>query len=306
MLHVLLKVLRSSVVAIATVLCLTATGHAASPADMSLKVTGTSFKVGGLGRYTITVANRGGQPTNDAVHVVVALPAGLTLASQATGGWTCSANGQLVDCVTQRVFGVGKTNTFRLFVKVCDAAFPVVFPSFQVVYAGDPNAGNNIATRSTGIRPGQCVQGTVTPTSGSGSGTPTPTRTPLPGGTPTPTTVAGSPGAPVVTGFTCNGATQCTVATNQSFQLQLNFTDPNGNAISWSIMARRDDGFTTQVGHGNLGVPTASASIPLQFPGFTCSFSHCRQDMWTFSLTATDTTGLTSAPMSIAITVLGN
>jgi uncharacterized repeat protein (TIGR01451 family) len=302
--HVLVKVLRLSVITVAAMLLLAPSGRAAMPTDMSLKVTGTSFKVGLRGRYTVTVANRGSQPTDDAVHVRTTLPAGLTLISQQVGAWTCSAAGQSVDCVTQRSLGVGKTSTFHFWVSVCTAAFPGVVTSFQVVYAADPNSGNDVATRSTSVRPGQCVLGTRTPTASSGA--PTATRTPLPAGTRTPTPVPGNPAAPVVTSFTCNGGAQCTVSAGESFMLNFSFTDADANAISWLIMAQRDDGFTTQVGRGRLGTPTGSATIPLQFPGFTCSFSHCRQDMWEFSLTATDTTGLTSTPVSVAITVLGS
>ena len=304
MYHLLLKVLRLTVVTAGTVLLLASIGRAATPTDLSLKVTGTSFRVGALGRYSITVANRGNQPTNDPVHVTMTLPAGLTLTSQTGGNWTCSANGQDVDCMTQRTLGAGRTSTFRLWVRVCDAAFPLIVSSFQVVYAADTNAGNDIARRSTVVRAGQCVQGSVTPTVQ--SGTPVPTRTPVPGATRTPTSIPGGSGAPVVTGFTCNGDTQCSVATDESFQLLFSFTDPDRNAISWSIMARRDDGFSQQVGRGSLGAPTASATIPIQFPAFTCSFSHCRQDVWTFSLTVTDTTGLTSAAAVVTITVLAN
>jgi uncharacterized repeat protein (TIGR01451 family) len=296
--HVLFKILRPPVVAAGMLLLLASGARAASPTDLSVKVTGTSFKVGALGRYTLTVANRGKQPTDAPVHVTVTLPPGLTLVPQTAGSWSCSANAQAVDCVTQRSLAAGRISTFRVWVRVCDAAFPLVFTSFQVVYPADTKTSNNLANRSTVIRAGQCLQGTVTPTSRSGTPAATRTRTP----TPSP----GSTDAPVVTSFTCNGGTQCTVATDQSFQVLFSFTDANANAISWSIMGRRDDGFTQQVGRGSLGAGTASATIPIEFPAFRCSFAHCRQDVWTFSLTVTDTTGLTSAPVSVTITVLAN
>lgn len=302
--HVLFKILSQSVVTGFALLLLASAGRAVTPTDLTLKVTGTSFRVGSLGRYTVTVANRGNQPTDAPVHVMVTLPAGLTLAQQAAGSWTCTANGQAVDCVMQRALAAGRTSTFRLQVSVCDAAFPLVFASFQVVYPADTKTSNNFANRSTGIRAGRCIQGTVTPTSG--SGTPIATGSPPPTSTRTPTPVPGSTNAPVVTSFTCNGDTQCTVATDQSFQLLFSFTDADANAISWSIMGRRDDGFTQQMARGSLGAGTASATIPIQFPAFTCSFSHCRQDVWTFTLTVSDTTGLTSAPVSVTITVLAN
>ena len=303
----LFKVLRLSVLAGGAVLLLAANSRGATPTDMTLKVTGASFRVGSLGRYTLTVANRGNQPTDEPVAVHVTLPDGLTLASQRGSDWTCSATGQVVDCVTSRSFGVGRVRTLRLSVNVCTMGVSSVVTSFQVVYAADTNPGNNTAMRSTGIRPGQCG-GAATPTQGSGM--PTATRTPVSGATRTPTPTpmpnGGNPAAPVVTSFTCEGGAACTVSAGQSFALQFSFTDSNGNAISWNMMARRDDGFTTQVGHGTLGTGTAGTTISLQHPGFTCSFSHCRQDVWDFALTVTDTTGLTSAPVSVTITVLGS
>jgi uncharacterized repeat protein (TIGR01451 family) len=303
----LFKVLRLSALAFGAVLLLAANSRGATPTDLTLKVTGTSFRVGSLGRYTLTVANRGNQPTDQPVAVHVTLPDGLTLASSRGSDWTCSATGQVVDCVTSRSLGVGRVRTLRLSVNVCTTGVSSVVTSFQVVYAADTNPGNNTATRSTGIRPGQCG-GAVTPTQG--SGTPIATRTPVPGTTRTPTPTpmpnGGNPAAPVVTNFTCEGGAACTVSAGQSFALQFSFTDVDGNAISWSIMARRDDGFTAQVGRGSLGAGTAGTTISLQHPGFTCSFSHCRQDVWIFALTVTDTTGLTSAPVSVTITVLGS
>ena len=303
----LFKVLRLSALAVGTVLLLAASSRGATPTDMTLKVTGASFRVGSLGRYTVTVANRGNQPTDQPVAVHVTLPDGLTLASQRSSGWTCLANGQAVDCVTSRTFGVGRVSTLRLSVNVCTTGVSSVVTSFQVAYAADTNSGNNIAMRSTGIRPGQCGA-VVTPTQG--SGTPAPTHTPVPGGTktPTPTQIpsGGNPAAPVITSFTCEGGAECTVSAGQSFPLQFSFTDANGNAISWSIVSHRDDGFTKQVGRGSLGAGTAGTTVSLQYPGFTCSFSHCRQDVWDFTLTVTDTTGLTSAPASVTITVLGS
>jgi uncharacterized repeat protein (TIGR01451 family) len=304
----LFKVRRPSILALGTVLLLAASSRAATPTDMTLKVTGTSFRVGGLGRYTLTVANRGKQPTDGPVDVRATLPDGLTLASQRGSDWTCSATGQVVDCVTSRPIGVGRVRTLRLSVNVCTTGVASVVTSFRVVYAADTNPGNNTATRSTGIRAGQCAGAAATPTQS--SGTPAATRTPAPGVTRTPTPSpmpnGENPAAPVITSFTCEGGAACTVSAGQSFALQFSFTDANGNAINWSILARRDDGFTKQVGRGSLGAGTAGTTISLQHPGFTCSFSHCRQDVWDFALTVTDTTGLTSVPISVTITVLGS
>jgi hypothetical protein len=200
--------------------------------------------------------------------------------------------------VTQRSFGVGRTSTFSLKVAVCTAAFPWAVTSFQVAYATDANAGNNLATKTTAVRPGQCGSGSTTPTANP--------ETPTPSGAPTRTPAPGKGAAPVVTSVTCNGGAQCEVSVGESFMLRFSFADADGNAVSWRITARRDDGVTSEAGRGNLGVPTGSATIPLQFPGFTCPQGPCRQSVFEFAVTAADTTGLTSAPASVGITVRGS
>ena len=182
--------------------------RAATPTDMTVKVTGASFKVGKEGRYTATVANRGKLPTDAEVHLRVTLPAGLSFASHTGSAWTCSVQGQSVDCVTHDSFRVGRTQTLRLNVEVCDAAFPSVVTPFEVAYVADTNASNNVATRFTTVRPGQCAPATDTPTPTSGSatvtsgpsGTVTPTRTVTGTPTVTPTrTSTVTPGGPTVT-----------------------------------------------------------------------------------------------------------
>ena len=182
--------------------------RAATPTDMTVKVTGASFKVGREGRYTLTVANRGKQPTDAEVHVRVTLPAGLSFASHTGSAWTCSVEGQSVDCVTHDFFRVGRTQTLRLNVGVCDAAFPSVMTPFEVAYAADTNSSNNVATRFTTVRPGQCASATAIPsatsvgatvTSGpSGTVTPTRTVTNTPAATATRTSTV-TPGGPTVT-----------------------------------------------------------------------------------------------------------
>jgi uncharacterized repeat protein (TIGR01451 family) len=163
--------------------------RATTPTDMTVKVTGASFKVGREGRYAVTVANRGTQPTDDAVHLRIALPAGLSFRSHTGSAWTCSVDGQSVDCVTHNAFRVGRTSTLRLRVGVCDAAFPSVVTPFEVAYAADTNNSNNVATRVTVVGAGQCAPATAppSPTAGSATGTPAATGTVTPTGTITPT-----------------------------------------------------------------------------------------------------------------------
>jgi uncharacterized repeat protein (TIGR01451 family) len=182
--------------------------HAATPTDMAVKVTGASFKVGREGRYAVTVANRGKQSTDAEVHVRVTLPAGLGFASHTGSAWTCLVEGQAVDCVTHDSFRVGRTQTLRLKVGVCDAAFPSVVTPFEVAYLADTNTSNNVATRFTTVRPGQCLSVIATPSATpggatitsapSGTATPTPTITNTAAATATPTTTV-TPGGPTAT-----------------------------------------------------------------------------------------------------------
>jgi uncharacterized repeat protein (TIGR01451 family) len=287
--------------AVAAVVVLAApSAWAVAPTDMSVKVTNASFRVGRQGRYTITVANRGNQTTDDEVHLQVTLPAGVSFVSSSGAAWACAASGQSVDCTAQRSLGAGRTSTFRMRVAVCTDAFPGVVTTFRVAYAGEINLANDIATRSTVVRQGQCAVGTPTPRNTPAATAPQGTPAP---GSPTRSPTPGSATAPVVTSFTCNGSTQCEVSIGESFALRFSFSDADGNAISWRITARRDDGFTTEAGRGSLGTPTANATIPLQFPGFTCPQGPCRRSTFDFSVTATDTTGQTSPPLSIVVTV---
>src|SRR5262249_20854237 len=69
--------------------------------DLSLvKTTGGPFTVGGNGVYLLTVTNVGSGTTNAATTVIDALPSGLSFVSASGSGWTCTASGQTVSCVT--------------------------------------------------------------------------------------------------------------------------------------------------------------------------------------------------------------
>src|SRR5690349_16040160 len=64
---------------------------------------GTSFTQGQSGAYTLTVSNAGPGATTGTITVTDTLPAGLTFASGTGSGWSCSANGQAVTCMTDGV-----------------------------------------------------------------------------------------------------------------------------------------------------------------------------------------------------------
>ncbi len=295
--HLLLKGLYPSVALAIEMLLGLPMAHAAAPTDLTVRVSATAFRVGSSGRYTVTVANRGAQATDDLIHVGTMLPAGLSVVSATGINWTCAVAGQAIDCAMQQSLRVGRMSTIRLRVGVCTAAFPMVNTAFQLDYAGDTDTSNNLVTKSTLVRAGVCRSGPA----------PTPSVTPTPGtpapGTATPTPTVGNPAAPVVTSFTCNGAAQCTIALGQSFTLQFSFTDPNANAISWRMTARDDEGGVSDIADGNFGSKTGGGTVPLQFPPFTCDQPPCRQATFTFFVVVTDTTGFNSAPASVPVTV---
>lgn len=293
----ILSSIRLSAAILALELCAPMATRAAAPTDLSLRVSAPAFRVGTSSRYTVTVANRGRQITDDVMHVHATLPAGLSIVSASGLVWTCTVAGQSVDCTTQQPLRSGRTSTIRLGVGVCTAAFPLVNTTFQLDYAGDTNTANNTVTKSTLVRAGVCTAGaTPTPAATHTPGTPPPA-------TPTPVPTAGNPAAPVVTSFTCNGAAQCSVSLGQAFTLQFTFTDPNANAISWRMTTRRDDGVSSDIADGTFGTKTGSGTVPLQFPPFTCDQSPCRQATFTFFVVVTDTTGFNSAAATVPVTV---
>jgi uncharacterized repeat protein (TIGR01451 family) len=93
---------------------------ATSPRFADLSVTGTAsaLPIGDTATYTISVANGGPQSANGQITVVDSLPSRLTYAGVTGSGWTCSAVGRRVTCVTPGPLAVGATTTFTLSVTV--------------------------------------------------------------------------------------------------------------------------------------------------------------------------------------------
>lgn len=77
------------------------------------------FKAGGIGSYTINVANTVVAPTINPptdpqpVQVVDNLPTGLTYASASGNGWSCSAVGQIVTCNTTSLQDLTTSKPFQ-------------------------------------------------------------------------------------------------------------------------------------------------------------------------------------------------
>jgi uncharacterized repeat protein (TIGR01451 family) len=137
---------------------------AAAPADLRIRTTATSFTVGSNGSYNVSVRNESNIPADDTIQIVSTLPQGLTYVSGIGAGWTCSgSSGRSVNCKAAGL-APGDSIGFTLVVAVCNAARPSVTTTFEAVYEADPNLGNNVATRSTSVKAGTCVEPTATPT----------------------------------------------------------------------------------------------------------------------------------------------
>ena len=111
--------------------------------------------------------------------------------------------------------------------------------------------------------------------------------------------------APVVTAFTCNDLASCVVEIDERFTLEFSFTDVNGNASSWHLTARRDDGTIFDLDQGPISPPSGSGTIIRISPGFGCPSGNCRTTVWQIRVMITDTTGLQSQLATVDVTVLG-
>jgi len=112
--------------------------------------------------------------------------------------------------------------------------------------------------------------------------------------------------APVVTAYTCDGAEQCTLNIGDAFMQSFSFTAPGGNAVSWRIMAQRDDGVTFDAGAGTISPPSGSGTVPLSFNAFNCPQGSCRTTEYEYFLVVTDAFGADSPRARVHIVVLGN
>jgi uncharacterized repeat protein (TIGR01451 family) len=152
---------------------------AATPTDMRIRATSTSFSNGSNGRYTVTVSNRGRAATDAPIHVTDVLPDGFTFFSGTGRGWQCTASGQTVDCVHDDSVRAGSASSIRLLVSVCTTATALT-NSITVVYPAETDPANNTMTRITRIKRGQpCAVSTAPPTAtlSGPTGTPTPVTT---------------------------------------------------------------------------------------------------------------------------------
>lgn len=97
--------------------------------------------------------------------------------------------------------------------------------------------------------------------------------------------------APVVTQFACGeGASECVVLVETPFSLSFAYADPDGDAATWHITARRDDGFEFEAGSGALA-SGPGGTVSLDFTEFTCPTLDCPDTDFDYFLTVRDAAG---------------
>ncbi len=95
--------------------------------DLSiLKESVGQFKVGGQGRFTLTVRNIGANDATPPITVRDTLPAGFTYVSATGTGWACSVSGNVVTCVRNTLLASGASTTIDLVGTVGSLALPQI------------------------------------------------------------------------------------------------------------------------------------------------------------------------------------
>lgn len=104
-----------------------------------------NFIAGMEGIYTLTVSNdTEAGPTTGTISITDNLPNGLTFVSGSTAdGWSCSAAGQAVTCMTNTVIPTGGSSEVMLTVMANNMASGSVMNTATVSTPGESNTGNN-------------------------------------------------------------------------------------------------------------------------------------------------------------------
>jgi subtilisin-like proprotein convertase family protein len=111
--------------------------------------------------------------------------------------------------------------------------------------------------------------------------------------------------APVITAYTCKGAEDCSVTIGETFGQSFTFLDPNGDAVGWQIMGKRDDGDTFAAGEGSFAA-SGGGTVPLTFTPFTCPQGPCRTTAYDYFLVVTDQLGAQSPAARVHLVVAGD
>ncbi len=127
------------------------------PAQSDISLTKThvgDFVVGQHGVWTLVATNAGPTPDPGPLTVVDDLPAGTTYVSATGTGWTCSAVGQQVTCVSATGLDVAEVRSIALTVAVGASAYPSVINTAGISSpAEDLDPANNNATDPVDVTP---------------------------------------------------------------------------------------------------------------------------------------------------------
>ncbi|MDX2168302.1 MAG: proprotein convertase P-domain-containing protein [Deltaproteobacteria bacterium] len=109
--------------------------------------------------------------------------------------------------------------------------------------------------------------------------------------------------APVVRDFQCDeGSSACVLVIDTPFALAFSYSDADGDATSWHIRARRDDGFEFEGGAGSLA-NGSGGSLSLDFGAFTCPTEDCPDTDFDYFVSVRDAQGHDSPEQRLRITV---
>jgi uncharacterized repeat protein (TIGR01451 family) len=129
-------------------------------ADLSItKEAIGNFRVGGKATYTITVSNAGPGVALPPLRVIDPLPAELTFDSFAGADWNCSADGQIVTCLSTKALAANASSTFKLTANVVAVPKPsqegqtppLVNTASVSALNGDAINGNNAVSSAGNI-----------------------------------------------------------------------------------------------------------------------------------------------------------
>jgi uncharacterized repeat protein (TIGR01451 family) len=245
------------------------------------KIYGSTFQVGSIGTYTLTVTNLGPRATNAPITVTDPLPAALGLVSVEGAGWSCSASGQTISCVTSDSLAVQRGSAITLRVNVSQAAYPSVTNTSRLDYAGDIDPSNNVGNRPTTVR-----QGSTTPLP-----TATPTRAPFrtPSPTMTPTPVSGNA---AVTDLLLKANTTGLFAVGQqgSYAIRVTNLGPRTTNDTMTVTDPLPNGLTFISASGDGWVCNAAGAL------VTCTNANPLPVQATTSITLTVGVGSAAAP----------
>jgi sugar lactone lactonase YvrE len=111
--------------------------------DLSVDAAHGLMAVGFEGQLHVKIDNIGSLATSGAITLTEVLPTGLLFVAASGDGWSCSAVGQTVTCLTSQPLAPGDSAALTLSVAVDDRAPTTLFHSPSIETSGDLGVSNN-------------------------------------------------------------------------------------------------------------------------------------------------------------------